>query len=149
MTNRILIINGPNLNLLGEREQSQYGSVSFDKLKEKCLKKSKELNINLDFIQSNIEGEIVTIIQEARKKYNGMIINAAGFTHTSVSIRDALDIFKKPIIELHISNIYKREEFRHKSMISGVATGVICGLGANGYILAINAMQELLINGNR
>ena len=149
MTNRILIINGPNLNLLGEREQSQYGSVSFDKLKEKCLKKSKELNINLDFIQSNIEGEIVTIIQEARKKYNGMIINAAGFTHTSVSIRDALDVFKKPIIELHISNIYKREEFRHKSMISGVATGVICGLGANGYILAINAMQELLINGNR
>jgi len=149
MTNRILIINGPNLNLLGEREQSQYGSVSFDELKEKCLKKSKELNINLDFIQSNIEGEIVTIIQDARKKYDGMIINAAGFTHTSVSIRDALDVFKKPIIELHISNIYKREEFRHKSMISGVVTSVICGLGANGYILAINAMQELLKNGNR
>ena len=149
MTNRILIINGPNLNLLGEREQSQYGSVSFDELKENCLKKSKELNINLDFIQSNIEGEIVTIIQDARKKYDGMIINAAGFTHTSVSIRDALDVFKKPIIELHISNIYKREEFRHKSMISGVATGVICGLGSNGYILAINAMQELLTNGNR
>ena len=149
MTNRILIINGPNLNLLGEREQSQYGSVSFDELKENCLKKSKELNISLDFIQSNIEGEIVTIIQDARKKYDGMIINAAGFTHTSVSIRDALDVFKKPIIELHISNIYKREEFRHKSMISGVATGVICGLGANGYILAINAMQELLKNGNR
>ena len=149
MTNRILIINGPNLNLLGEREQSQYGSVTFDEVKEKCLKKSKELNINLDFIQSNIEGEIVTIIQDARKKYDGMIINAAGFTHTSVSIRDALDIFKKPIIELHISKIYKREEFRHKSMISGVVTGVICGLGTNGYILAINAMQELLINGNR
>ena len=149
MTNRILIINGPNLNLLGEREQSQYGSVSFDELKEKCLKKSKELNVNLDFLQSNIEGEIVTIIQDARKKYDGMIINAAGFTHTSVSIRDALDVFKKPIIELHISNIYKREEFRHKSMISGVATGIICGLGANGYILAINAMQELLKNGNR
>ena len=148
MTNRILIINGPNLNLLGEREQSQYGSVTFDEVKEKCLKKSKELNINLDFIQSNIEGEIVTIIQDARKKYDGMIINAAGFTHTSVSIRDALDIFKKPIIELHISNIYKREEFRHKSLIAGVATGIICGLGANGYILAINAMHELLENGN-
>ena len=148
MKKRILIINGPNLNLLGEREQSQYGSISFDELKEKCSKKSKELNINLDFIQSNIEGEIVTIIQEARKKYNGMIINAAGFTHTSVSIRDSLDIFKKPIIELHISNIYKREEFRHKSMISGVVTGVICGLGANGYILAINAMHELLSDGN-
>ena len=149
MTNRILIINGPNLNLLGEREQSQYGSVSFDQLKEKCLNKSKELNISLDFIQSNIEGEIVTIIQDARKKYDGMIINAAGFTHTSVSIRDALDIFKKPIIELHISNIYKREEFRHKSMISGVATGIICGLGTNGYILAINAMHELIKNGNK
>ena len=149
MSNNILIINGPNLNLLGEREQSQYGSISFDELKERCSKKSKELNINLDFIQSNIEGEIVTIIQDARKKYDGMIINAAGFTHTSVSIRDALDIFKNPIIELHISNIYKREEFRHKSMISGVVTSVICGLGANGYILAINAMQELLINGNR
>ena len=149
MTNRILIINGPNLNLLSEREQSQYGSVSLVLLKENYLKKSKELNISLDFIQSNIEGEIVTIIQDARKKYDGMIINAAGFTHTSVSIRDALDVFKKPIIELHISNIYKREEFRHKSMISGVATGVICGLGANGYILAINAMQELLKNGNR
>ena len=149
MKNNIIVINGPNLNLLGEREQSQYGSVTFSELKEKCLKKSKELNINLDFIQSNIEGEIVTIIQDARKKYDGMIINAAGFTHTSVSIRDALDIFKKPIIELHISNIYKREEFRHKSMISGVVTGVICGLGADGYILAINAMQKLLKNGNR
>ena len=149
MNNKIIIVNGPNLNLLGEREQSQYGSITFDQLKEKCLKKSKELNINLDFTQSNIEGEIVTAIQDARNKYDGMIINAAGFTHTSVSIRDSLDIFKKPIIELHISNIYKREEFRHKSMISGVVTGVICGLGANGYILAINAMQELLINGNR
>ena len=149
MTNRILIINGPNLNLLGEREQSQYGSITFDQLKEKCLTKSKELNINLDFIQSNIEGEIVTVIQDARNKYDGMIINAAGFTHTSVSIRYSLDIFKKPIIELHISNIYKREEFRHKSMISDVVTGVICGLGPNGYILAINAMQELLKNGNR
>ena len=148
MTNRILIINGPNLNLLGEREQSQYGSVTFDEVKEKCLKKSKELNINLDFIQSNIEGEIVTIIQDARKKYDGMIINAAGFTHTSVSIRDALDVFKKPIIELHISNIYNREEFRHKSLISGIVTGGIFGLGLNGYILAINAMQELLNNGN-
>ena len=145
----ILIINGPNLNLLGEREQSQYGSITFNNLKNLCLKKSKELGINLEFLQSNIEGEIVTIIQDARKKYDGIIINAAGFTHTSVSIRDALAIYKKPIIELHISNIYKREEFRHKSLISAVASGIICGLGANGYILAINAMQELIKNGNR
>ena len=147
--NNILIINGPNLNLLGEREQSQYGSITFDSLRKTCLEKSKELRISLEFLQSNIEGEIVTMIQDARKKYDGIIINAAGFTHTSVSIRDALAIYKKPIIELHISNIYKREEFRHKSLISDVVTGIICGLGANGYILAINAMHELLKNGNR
>ena len=149
MKNNIIVINGPNLNLLGEREQSQYGSVTFDEIKKNCLKRAKELNINLDFLQSNVEGEIVNIIQNARNKCDGIIINAAGFTHTSVAIRDALAIFKKPIIELHISNIHKREEFRHKSMISGVITGVICGLGANGYILAINAMHELLKNGNR
>ena len=147
--NNILIINGPNLNLLGEREQSQYGSITFENLKKNCLQKAKELNVNLEFNQTNIEGEIVTTIQEARNKFDGIIINAAGFTHTSVAIRDSLTIFKKPIIELHISNIYKREEFRRKSMISDVATGIICGLGANGYILAINAMQELLDNGNR
>ena len=147
--NNILIINGPNLNLLGEREQSQYGSITFDSLKDICLKKSEDLGIKLDFLQSNIEGEIISIIQDARKKHDGIIINAAGFTHTSVSIRDALTIYKKPIIELHISNIYKREEFRHKSLISGVVTGIICGLGSNGYILAINAMHELLKNGNR
>ena len=145
----ILIINGPNLNLLGEREQSQYGSITFDQLKKNCLEKAKELNINLDFVQSNVEGEIVTLVQEARKKYEGLIINAAGFPHTSVAIRDALDVFKKPSIELHISNIYKREEFRRKSMISDVVSGVICGLGANGYILAINAVHELLKNGNK
>ena len=149
MENNVIVINGPNLNLLGEREQSQYGSVTYDDLKNNCLKYSKTLEINIEFIQSNIEGEIVTSIQEAKKKYDGLIINAAGFTHTSVAIRDALAIFKKPSIELHISNIYKREEFRHKSMLSDVVTGIICGLGANGYILAINAMHELLKNGNR
>ena len=145
----IIIINGPNINLLGEREQSQYGSITFDDLKNKCTKYSKDLGINIEFTQSNIEGEIVTFIQKAKEKYDGLIINAAGFTHTSVAIRDALAIFKKPSIELHISNIYKREEFRHKSMISDVVTGIICGLGTNGYILAINAMHELLKNGNR
>jgi 3-dehydroquinate dehydratase-2 len=149
MKNNIIVINGPNLNLLGEREQSQYGSVTYDELKNNCLKYSKTLEINIEFTQSNIEGEIVTIIQEAKKKYDALIINAAGFTHTSVAIRDALAVFKKPSIELHISNIHKREEFRHKSMISDVVTGIICGLGVNGYILAINAMHELLKNGNR
>jgi len=149
MNNNILIINGPNLNLLGKREQSQYGSITFEELKKNCLEKSKELKITLDFIQSNIEGDIVTIIQEAREEYDGIIINAAGFTHTSVAIRDALDIFKKPIIELHISNIYKREEFRHKSLISDIVTGGIFGLGDNGYILAIIAMQKILEDENR
>ena len=149
MSNNIIIINGPNLNLLGEREQSQYGSITFDQLRKNCLIKAKELNIKLEFSQSNIEGEIVTTIQEAKNKFDGIIINAAGFTHTSVAIRDALDIYKKPIIELHISNIYKREEFRRKSLISDVATGGIFGLGDNGYILAIISMQNILQNENR
>ena len=144
MNNKIIIINGPNLNLLGEREQSQYGSITFDKLKESCINKSKELDLDLEFSQTNIEGEIVDLIQDSRKKFDGMIINAAAFTHTSVAIRDALSIFKKPIIELHISNIYKREEFRQKSLISDIATGGIFGLGADGYILAIIAMQKLV-----
>ena len=144
MSNKIIIINGPNLNLLGEREQSQYGSITFEDLKKNCQNKAKEIGINLEFTQSNIEGEIVTLIQDSRKKFDGLIINAAGFTHTSVAIRDALDLFKKPIIELHISNIYKREEFRHKSLISDIVTGGIFGLGADGYILAIISMQKLL-----
>ena len=148
MNNKIIIINGPNLNLLGEREQSQYGSITFDKLKENCQKKSKELDLELKFVQSNIEGEIVNLIQDSRKKFDGIIINAAAFTHTSVAIRDALEIFKKPIIELHISNIYKREDFRQKSLISDIVQGGIFGLGSNGYILAIIAMQKLLNNEN-
>ena len=148
MNNKIIIINGPNLNLLGEREQSQYGSISFGSLKEKCIKKSKEIGIEIEFVQSNVEGDLVNLIQEARNNYDGIIINAAGFTHTSVAIRDALDIFKKPIIELHISNIYKREEFRQKSLISDIVTGGIFGLGTDGYILAIISMQKLLGNEN-
>ena len=149
MNNKIIIINGPNLNLLGEREQSQYGSTTFAQLKENCLKESKKIDIELEFAQSNIEGELVDLIQDARNKYDGMIINAAGFTHTSVAIRDALDLFKKPIIELHISNIYKREEFRHKSLISDIATGGIFGLGVEGYILAIISIEKILKNENR
>ena len=148
MNNKIIIINGPNLNLLGEREQSQYGKITFNELKENCINKSKELGLDIEFFQSNVEGELVNSIQDSIKKYDGIIINAAAFTHTSVAIRDALSIFKKPIIELHISNIYKREEFRHKSLISDIVTGGIFGLGGNGYILAIIAMQKLLKNEN-
>ena len=148
MNNKIIIINGPNINLLGEREQSQYGLTTFKELKETCLNKSKELGLFIEFTQSNIEGELVNLIQDSLKKFDGIIINAAAFTHTSVAIRDALSVFKKPIIELHISNIYKREEFRQKSLISDIVTGGIFGLGVNGYILAIIAMQKLLENEN-
>ena len=148
MNNKIIIINGPNLNLLGEREQSQYGSTTLKNLEENCIKKSKELHLKLKFSQSNVEGELVNIIQDARKNFDGIIINAAAFTHTSVAIRDALEVFRKPIIELHISNIYKREEFRQKSLISDIVTGGIFGLGADGYILAIISMHKLLKNEN-
>ena len=149
MPHRIIIINGPNINLLGEREETQYGKLTFSQLKEKCLETAKNQKLEIEFYQSNLEGEIVTKIQDSRNKFDGIIINAAGFTHSSVSIRDALEIVKKPKIELHISNIYKREEFRQKSLISHVVDGIICGLGINGYILAIKAMQELIENGNR
>tara|TARA_B100000963_G_scaffold354190_1_gene370210 strand:- start:1089 stop:1535 length:447 start_codon:yes stop_codon:yes gene_type:complete len=147
--NKIIIINGPNLNLLGEREQSQYGSTNYEKLKKNCFDQAKQLDIDLEFKQSNIEGELVNFIQEARKKFDGMIINAAAFTHTSVAIRDALDLFKKPIIEIHISNIYKREDFRKKSLISGVVTGGIFGLGIEGYNLAIINLHKTLLNENK
>ena len=113
---------------------------------KKAIKHKKNTE---DIKQSNVEGEIVNLIQNSVDNYDGIIINAAAYSHTSVAIRDALDVFKKPKIEVHISNIYKREEFRHKSMISGVVTGIICGLGINGYILAINSMHELLENENK
>ena len=149
MNKKILIINGPNLNLLGEREQSQYGNITLEKIKTNCIKKAQEFGLSLDYKQSNIEGEIVTWIQKAKGIKDGIIINAAGFTHTSVSIRDALQIFDKAKIELHISNIYAREDFRKKSLISDVVTGGIFGLGSNGYILAIIAMHKILINENK
>ena len=148
MSLNILFLNGPNLNLLGQREQSQYGSITYEELKKKCEEKCKELDLKVEFIQSNVEGEIVSIIQSANEKFDGIIINAAAFTHTSVAIRDALEIFKKKKIEVHISNIYKREEFRQKSLISDVVNGGIFGLGSEGYILAIIAMHKLLKNEN-
>ena len=148
MSLNILFLNGPNLNLLGQREQSQYGSITYEDLKKKCEEKCKELDLKVKFIQSNVEGEMVSIIQSANEKFDGIIINAAAFTHTSVAIRDALDIYKKKKIEVHISNIYKREEFRQKSLISDVVNGGIFGLGSEGYILAIIAMHKLLKNEN-
>ena len=148
MKYKIIVINGPNLNLLGEREKEKYGDISLKKIETECLDFAAKNNIELTFKQSNIEGEIVSLIQECRNKYSGLIINAAGYTHTSVSILDALMVLKIPIIELHITNIYNREEFRHKSLVSKAATGIICGFGVKGYIMALEATKNILKNEN-
>jgi 3-dehydroquinate dehydratase-2 len=141
---KIIILNGPNLNLLGEREKNQYGNVTLEDIKNNCIEYAVKNEIKLSFYQSNIEGELVNQIQKSRNDQNGLIINAGGYTHTSVAIHDALKILKIPIIELHISNIYNREDFRHKSLISKVAKGVICGFGADGYMMSIKAMSTFL-----
>ena len=141
---KIIILNGPNLNLLGEREKNQYGNFTLKDVEKKCEDFAKAQNLAVSFFQSNIEGEIVEKIQTSRKNQDGLIINAGGYTHTSVAIHDALKIIKIPIIELHISNIYNREEFRHKSLISKIAKGVICGFGEDGYIMALGAMKKYL-----
>ena len=142
--NKIIILNGPNLNLLGEREKSQYGNFTLKDIEKKCKDYSNKNNIELSLFQSNIEGELVDKIQNSRNNQDGLIINAGGYTHTSVAIHDALKILKFPIIELHVSNIYNREEFRHKSLISKVAKGVICGFGADGYVMSLEAMNKFL-----
>ena len=141
---KIIILNGPNLHLLGEREKNQYGSFTLKDVEKKCKDFANTQNLAISFFQSNIEGEIVNKIQDARKNHDGLIINAGGYTHTSVAIHDALKIIKIPIIELHISNIYNREEFRQKSLISNVANGIICGFGEDGYIMALTAMKKYL-----
>ena len=141
---KIIILNGPNLNLLGEREKSQYGSSTLDDIQNNCEDFAKKNDVKLSFFQSNIEGELINQIQDSRNKQNGLIINAGGYTHSSVAIHDALKIIKIPIIELHISNIYNREEFRHKSLISKVAQGIICGFGVDGYLMALEAMKKIL-----
>jgi 3-dehydroquinate dehydratase, type II len=146
---KIIILNGPNLNLLGEREKSQYGSFTLKDIEKRCKIFASENNMDLSLFQSNLEGELIEKIQESRKKEDGLIINAGGYTHTSVAILDALKILKIPIIELHISNIYNREDFRHKSLISKVAKGIICGFGENGYIMALEAMKNYLKDENR
>ena len=141
---KIIILNGPNLNLLGEREKNQYGNFTLKDVEKNCRDFSKQNNIELLLFQSNIEGELVNQIQNSRDSQDGLIINAGGYTHTSVAIHDALKILRIPIIELHISNIYNREEFRHKSLISKVAKGVICGFGADGYVMSLQAMIKFI-----
>ncbi|MFL2876045.1 MAG: type II 3-dehydroquinate dehydratase [Pelagibacterales bacterium MED-G43] len=146
--NKIIILNGPNLNLLGEREKNQYGTFTLKEVENNCKEYSNNNNINLTFFQSNVEGELINQIQNSRNNQDGLIINAGGYTHTSVAIHDALKILKIPIIELHISNIYNREEFRHKSLISKVAKSVICGFGEEGYLMSLQAMKKFLKNEN-
>ena len=149
MKNKIIVINGPNLNLLGEREKEKYGNFTLEDVENECLQFSKKNDLEIVFFQSNIEGEIVDAIQKSRDTQDGLIINAGGYTHTSIAIHDALMVLKIPIIELHITNIYNREEFRHKSLISRVAAGIICGLGTYGYIMSLDAIKKLLKNENR
>ena len=141
---KIIILNGPNLNLLGEREKNHYGNFTLKDIEKDCNNFAAKNNIKLSLFQSNIEGELIQQIQNSRDNQDGLIINAGGYTHTSVAIHDALKILKIPIIELHISNIYNREEFRHKSLISKVAKGIICGFGAEGYIMSLKAIRKFL-----
>ena len=140
----ILILNGPNLNMLGIREPHIYGSESLEDIESMSKDQARLHGLAVDFRQSNFEGELVTIIQQARDNSSGIILNPAGYTHTSVAILDALKLTDLPVIELHLSNPHKREEFRHKSFVSEVATGIICGFGPFGYILAIDALARLI-----
>lgn len=140
----ILILNGPNLNLLGTREPALYGAKTLKDVEALCTKHAKTLKLSVTCMQSNHEGDIIDAIHAARGKYHGIIINAGAFTHTSVALHDALMAVSLPVIEVHISNIYKREVFRHHSYISPVAVGVICGLGIQGYTLALDAMKTLI-----
>ena len=146
MKNKILIINGPNLNLLGIREEKIYGTNSLEDIKKKCENKSRDIDLELDFFQSNTEGEIINKIQEVDKFYDGLIINPAAFTHTSIAILDSLRAISKPKIEVHLSNIYSREEYRKKSITSESVNGLICGFGGNSYILGIEAIAKLIYN---
>ncbi len=143
-TPRFLILNGPNLNMLGVRQPEIYGSDTLADVERMCRDHSQKIDVDVDFRQSNHEGELVTWIQEARDIQDGIIINAGAYTHTSVALLDALSLTDLPIVELHISNIFKRDSFRHHSYISPVATGVICGLGPRGYVVAMDALYGLL-----
>ncbi len=140
----ILILNGPNLNMLGVREPDVYGFKNLSAIAVECEEYASELGFDVDFQQTNIEGEMVTIIQQAHTHFSGVIINAGAYSHTSIAIHDALKILDVPIIEVHLSNLYKREEFRHHSYVSAVAKGTICGFGGHGYILALDAMRAIL-----
>jgi 3-dehydroquinate dehydratase-2 len=144
LSRNILVLNGPNLNLLGKREPEVYGRTSLEDIRKAAVDRANKHGLEMDFRQSNEEGEIVSAIQDAGDKFDGIIINAAAYTHTSVAILDALLACEIPVVEVHLSNIYKREEFRHHSYVSKAATGLICGFGAHGYELAIDAMAQII-----
>lgn len=146
---KILILNGPNLNMLGLREPAIYGRDTLSDIGRGCGRRAKELGLAVDFRQSNQEGELVTWIQEARSEAAGIIINPGAYGHTSIALLDALQIAEKPVIEVHLSNIQRREAFRHHTYTSQAATGVICGLGAHGYVLALEAMADLISKKDR
>jgi len=145
-SSRVLVLNGPNLNMLGVREPSIYGRDTLDDVARDCAAKAGKLGLELDFRQSNLEGELVTWIQQARGTAAGIIINPGAYGHTSIALLDALLIAELPVIEVHLSNIFRREEFRHHTYVSQAASGVICGLGAQGYLLALDALATLLNN---
>lgn len=140
----VLILNGPNLNMLGAREPALYGRQALDDIEQACLERAEALGLSVDFRQSNDEGELVTWIQQARDAHDGLILNAGAYSHTSIAILDALQVADLPVIEVHLTNIYRRESFRHHSYVSPAATGVICGLGSHGYLLALDALAEIL-----
>ena len=141
---KVLVLNGPNLNMLGVREPDIYGNTTLADIEEACQKHAETLGLEVEFRQSNIEGELVTWIQDAREAADAIVINAGAFTHTSVALLDALSMYDRPIIELHVSNVYAREEFRRQSYISPAASGIICGFGTSGYELALDAAARLL-----
>jgi 3-dehydroquinate dehydratase-2 len=149
MTRRVYVLNGPNLNMLGVREPEIYGSETLADLRARTERAAEANGLEIEFRQSNIEGEIVNWVQEARGKAQGIIINAGGYTHTSVAILDALQAVGLPVVEVHLSNIFRRDQFRQHSYVSLAATGVICGLGAKGYELAIEAMADILSKSSR
>jgi 3-dehydroquinate dehydratase-2 len=140
----VFVLNGPNLNLLGTREPDIYGKETLEDLAERCRRRAQQNGFAVDFRQSNIEGELVSWVQEAREAACGIVLNAAAYTHTSVALQDALKASGLPVIEVHLSNLYKREPFRHKSYVSPVAAGVLCGFGGFGYELAIEALVNIM-----
>ena len=147
MLKPVFVLNGPNLNMLGQREPAVYGAVTLADVRRDCEARAKAIGLTIDFRQSNCEGELIDWVQAARDEASGIVLNAGAYTHTSIALMDALKAAERPVIEVHLSNIFAREPFRHHSYVSPAATGVICGFGATGYVLALEAMKTLVAHG--